>query len=253
VPVARGPRHGGQGHITRTTAVLAFHKIGRPPADGGWDTWNYIDEATFTDQLRVLGTERHQVIDLRTFINGLRDPAALPERTALLTFDDGYRSMLEIAQPILGRFGFPSVCFVPTGHIAGSNTWDQGNEPSEPICDWHELRELQRRGVVIQSHGVSHRGFADLDPGALDYELRKSKERLEDALDAGVETLAYPYGDAGRSPDQTAELLRDAGYAAAFLYKGGRLTLPSATPFQITRVPMGPDTDLRGWLRGERR
>ena len=41
-----------------------------------------------------------------------------------------------------------------------------------------------------------------------------------------------------------------AGYRAAFVYKGGVCALPSATPYRLTRVPMGPDTNLLKWLGG---
>lgn len=237
---------------TRTAAVLAFHKIGQPP-QGGWDTWNYIDEDTFAAQLRLLQTECYHAIDLDTFLDGMQDPSKLPERSALLTFDDGYRSMLSVAQPILSRFGFPSVCFVPTDYIGGLNTWDYGNEPEEPICDWDELRELQRRGVVIQAHGVSHRSFSELDAGSMAYEIQKSKGRLEDQLGTAVDTLAYPYGDDGKQSEKTAAALRAAGFQAAFLYKGGNTQLPTREPYRISRVPMGPDTNLGKWLRGEKR
>ena len=231
----------------RTVVVLAFHKIGDPP-DDGWDTWNYIGCERFSSYLQVLHDECFHVLDLHTFLGGLQSPSILPKRSALLTFDDGYRSMLSVAQPILSQFGVPSVCFVPTNFVGGHNTWDYGNEPKEPICDWDELRELHRCGVVIQSHSVSHRSFSDFDGGALHYELKESKDRLEEELGTAVDTLAYPYGDHGADPEATDAALAAAGYRAAFLYKGGPFGLPTPTPFRVTRVPMGPDTDLRKWL-----
>ncbi|MEE2887479.1 MAG: polysaccharide deacetylase family protein [Planctomycetota bacterium] len=237
--------------VARTTAVLAFHKVGDPP-DDGWETWNYIDSETFEAYLQLLHDECYHVLDLHTFLGGLQSPSILPERSALLTFDDGYQSMLSIAQPILSRLGVPSVCFVPTNYVGGHNTWDFGNEPKEPICDWDELRELHRCGVVIQSHSVSHRSFSEFDAGSLDYELKESKDRLEEELGTTVDALAFPYGDNGINPDVTDAALAAAGYRAAFLYKGGVFDLPTRTPFRITRVPMGPDTNLLDLLGGVR-
>src|SRR2546430_9174208 len=75
----------------RVLAILGFHKIGGPPA-GGWDTWFYVSEATFSSFLSQLQEGAWHVIDLQTFLVGLAAPASLPTRSALLTFDDGYRS-----------------------------------------------------------------------------------------------------------------------------------------------------------------
>ena len=235
---------------SRMTLVLAFHKIGNPPEDG-WDTWNYIGSEIFEGYLQLLHDECYHVLDLHTFLDGLKNPSELPARSALLTFDDGYQSMLRIAQPILSRFGVPSVCFVPTNYVGGHNTWDFGNEPKEPICDWDELRELHRRGVVIQSHSVSHRSFSEFDAGSLHYELKESKDRLEEELGTAIDTLAFPYGDNGADANATDASLIAAGYQAAFLYKGGPLQLPASNPFRITRIPMGPDTNLLKHIGGK--
>lgn len=221
-------------------AILAYHKIGEPPA-GTWRTWNYVPEDTFSRQLATLAESGYTVIDVPTFLEGLESPESLPDRAALLTFDDGHASMLDVA-----LMDFPAVVFVPTGYVGGSNTFDQDNEPKEPICSWEQLRELQHRGISIQSHGVSHRRFSELTPTEQATELRDSKARLEDALDAPVDVFAFPYGDCGTDPEAMAEL----GYRAGCLYKGGVVKLPAKTPYRLTRLAMGPDTDLGKLLEG---
>jgi peptidoglycan/xylan/chitin deacetylase (PgdA/CDA1 family) len=101
-------------------AILGYHKIGPPPRSG-WDTWFFIPEQTFLRQLRELQAGGWQVVDLATFLHGLSSPDFLPERSALITFDDGYRSMLTITLPLLQRLGLPSVLFVPTDNVGKSN------------------------------------------------------------------------------------------------------------------------------------
>jgi hypothetical protein len=39
-------------------------------------------------------------------------------------------------------------------------------------------------------------------------------------------------------------MLLDAGYRAAFLYGGAPIHPPVNTPYRLTRVAMGPGTDL---------
>src|SRR5436190_8760301 len=115
-------------------AILAYHKIGNPPP-GGWETWFYIPEITFGAHLRYLRESGWPVIDGQALLRGLARPESLPQKAAMLTFDDGYRSTLEVAAPWLRRFDYPGLTFVPTAFIGGCNTFDGGVEPDEAICD----------------------------------------------------------------------------------------------------------------------
>ncbi len=246
----------------RTLAILGFHKIGEPQPDG-WESWFYIPEATFVEQLSCLREDGWQVIDLATFLEGLVAPGSLPERAALLTFDDGYRSMRTVALPWLLQFGHPAVLFVPTDYIGERNTFDAA-EPEEALCDWDDLAELELRGVSVQSHGATHRSFSELTPAEQEEELRRSKTTLEAGLGKRVEVFSYPYGDDGVSSypyggdgassqvlRRVRETLKRAGYRAACLYGGGPTSLPAADSYRLTRLAVGPDTDLHEELREE--
>ena len=230
--------------IQRVLAILSFHKIG-DPGPGGWNSWFYIPEKTFAGHLRFLKDNNWNVIDVPAFLAGLRAFEKLPERAVLLTFDDGYRSVREVALPWLRRFGYPAVSFVSTGYIGGCSTFDRGDEPEEPICDWEDLRELQQQGISIQSHGVTHRGFSSLGPEEQEEELTRSKVMLESHLGSRVEVFAFPYGDNGGNPPESAKTLEKVGFRAACVYGGGPNPLPVADTYRLTRVAMGPDTDLR--------
>ncbi|MAE77111.1 MAG: hypothetical protein CMJ85_09605 [Planctomycetes bacterium] len=228
-------------------AVLGFHKIG-PPPPGGWETWNYIPEATFAGFLEVVRADGWEVIDAARFVAGLDSPSSLPERSALLTFDDGCRSMLTVAEPILARFGLPAVAFVPTDYVGGVNSFDAGNEPEEPILTWDEIAELEKRGVSIQSHACSHATFSALDQLHIKEELARSRSLIEEHLKTDVVLHAYPFGDAGKDAAQTAETMTELGYRAAFLYGGVVACIPITDRYQIPRIAVGPDTDLRAAL-----
>jgi peptidoglycan/xylan/chitin deacetylase (PgdA/CDA1 family) len=232
-------------------AILGFHKIGEPPRDG-WRTWFYISEKTFVRQLRFLENHQWTAIDLAAFLRGLDEPESLPRKAALLTFDDGYRSTRRIALPWLRRFGYPAVLFMSTRFIGRTNSFDLGNEPRETMCDWDDLRELERWGISVQSHGVSHRAFSSLDAAEQEQELLRSKRVLERGLGKPVEVFAFPYGADGRSAAQRRELRRTlerAGYRAACVYGGGPKRLPIANPYRFPRLAMGPDTVLPAELR----
>jgi peptidoglycan/xylan/chitin deacetylase (PgdA/CDA1 family) len=233
--------------MTRTTAILAFHKIGKP-TNGKSPTWNYISKEVFISQLKYLHNTGWQVIDLNTFVRSLTKPEILPKRSSLLTFDDGYRSMLTTTLPLLRRFRFPAVLFVPTGLIGKSNSFDKGIEPVEAICSWKELMQLQHHGVSIQSHGVTHRHFSRLNSLAQRREIVGSKAQLESGLKKQVDVIAFPYGDDGVNFKAVGQMVKNAGYQAAFLYGGGALQFPVTNPFRLPRLAMGPDTNLRSLL-----
>jgi peptidoglycan/xylan/chitin deacetylase (PgdA/CDA1 family) len=226
----------------RRLAVLGFHKVGSPP--DGCESWFYIPSARFVDYLRWLKDSDWCVISAPQFLTSLEAPDTLPPRSVLLTFDDGYRSMRDVTLPLLHAFNFPAVLFVPTEYIGHVNRFDAGVEPEEAICDWADLMELQRDGVSIQSHSVSHRPFSMLDRTERDRELKESRALLEERLGRPVELFSFPYGDAGGDRSASASALQRAGYRAAYLYGGGPVAVPIADVYQIPRLKMGPDTDL---------
>jgi peptidoglycan/xylan/chitin deacetylase (PgdA/CDA1 family) len=184
------------------------------------------------------------VIDAHAFLGGLESPENLPERAALLTFDDAYQSVREVALPWLRRFGFPAITFVATDYIGGRSTFDDGIEPEEQICDWEDLRELERHGVSIQSHGVSHRRFSTIGMAEQEEELIRSKAVLESNLEKRVEIFAFPYGILGAVPKEVSWLVKKAGYRAACLSRGGLCRLPFPDTNRLPRLEMRPDTDL---------
>jgi peptidoglycan/xylan/chitin deacetylase (PgdA/CDA1 family) len=228
----------------RALAILAFHKIGEP-SHGEYPTWNYIPKETFIGYLHHLNENGWQVIDLATFLQGILEHDDLPDLSALLTFDDGYRSILTVALPSLLRFGYPAVLFVSTDFIGDRNSFDEGIEPEETICNWDELRKLEGHGVSIQSHGVTHRPFSKLEFDEQKEELVRSKSQIEMRLEKPVEVIAFPYGDDGTDPKSLRRLLGSVGYRAACLYGGGLNPLPISDPYRLCRLAMGPDTNLQ--------
>ena len=229
-------------------AVLAYHKIGAPPP-GAWETWYSVPEPAFRAQLAYLSETGWQPLDAATLASGLANPETLPPRSALVTFDDGYASLLRSAAPIMREAGWPGAVFVPTGYIGATNAFDANtSEPEEAICTWDELEELERAGLSVQSHGVSHRTFSALDAREIEHEVAGSKAALEERLGKEVTLFAFPYGDGGADPDAVGAALERAGYRAAFLYGGGPLDLSAADRYRLTRIAVGADMDLEAEL-----
>ncbi len=130
----------------------------------------------------------------------------LPEKPLILTFDDGYRSVLENAYPAMQSFGFTGVIFIPTAYMGKNNDWDVqfgGNRFKHLGED--DLRLLNRAGFEIGSHGHRHRALTALAPKQAEEELRVSKERLETVLGEKVYSVSYPFGRFNRALLQAAQ------------------------------------------------
>jgi peptidoglycan/xylan/chitin deacetylase (PgdA/CDA1 family) len=143
-----------------------------------------------------------------------------------VTFDDGYRSVIERAFPVLQELGIPATIFVPTQFVGvapaswpGTDVW-LGTEYEDELAvmPWEDLGRLARAGWEIGSHTCSHPRLTELDDAALDYELRASREAIEAELRCTCSSLAYPFGD---WDERVARAAAEAGYRAA-------CTLPAA-------------------------
>ena len=147
----------------------------------------------------------------------LRPPAP---RTVAITFDDAYRSVIELAFPILSRAGFKATVFAPTSFVGteepmvwpGIDHWRDTEHAAElPPMSWEELGRLAEAGWEVGSHTRSHPRLPEIDDAALDVELRSSREEVARHLGRCF-SLAYPYGD---HDARVVEAARRAGYEAA--------------------------------------
>jgi peptidoglycan/xylan/chitin deacetylase (PgdA/CDA1 family) len=126
------------------------------------------------------------------------------ERILAVTFDDAYRSVFELARPILERFALPASVFVPTDGIGTGaplswpeiDHWLGGPHERELIpMSWEQLRSLAAAGWEIGSHTGSHPHLTQVEDALLDDELARSKTACEHHLDEPCTSLAYPFGD----------------------------------------------------------
>ncbi len=128
-------------------------------------------------------------------------------RRLIVTFDDGHRSVLDVALAVMDRLDAVATVFVASGHAQDSDRTDAST------LSWPELDALARHGWEIGSHTVTHPDLTMLSDGALSDELRDSKSRIETELRRPCTSLAYPFGVATA---REAACALDAGYAVAF-------------------------------------
>src|SRR5712691_6773708 len=224
------------------------------------------------------GTMRHEMLHVRAqrlddHCRALRDlctpislsdwravaagEARAPERPALVTFDDGYRTVLRHALPVLDRHRIPAVVFVCTNpverqerfwfdavaEVFGDETADDAkrleygarraladqaamaaaiDDPHAPLT----IAELQILAshplIAIGAHTASHPILARAPLDVQREEIAKSRTALETWLGRPVNAFAYPNGRRGidYSADST-QAVADAGFADAFTVNEG--------------------------------
>jgi peptidoglycan/xylan/chitin deacetylase (PgdA/CDA1 family) len=203
--------------------VLAYHAISPFPNPLS------VDSARLRDQLVFLLAK-----GMRPVTFGASRDRTSPGRAFSVTFDDGFRSVYTRAWPILEELGIPATVFLPTACV-GKETpvcWPgltPDPMPSEELLPmgWAEVRELVAAGWEIGSHTVSHRRLPQLEPAALEAELRDSRRACEQETGIPCRTLAYPFGEADQRVIRAA---REAGYVAAVTMARIRARGPLAVP-----------------------
>jgi peptidoglycan/xylan/chitin deacetylase (PgdA/CDA1 family) len=171
------------------------------------------------------------------------------EKTLAITFDDAYRSVIELAFPILSRVGFAATVFAPTDFVGteepmawpGIDHWRETEHAHELVpMSWQELERLAQAGWEIGSHTRSHPRLPTLDDDALGEELRGSRQDIERRLARACPSLAYPYGDCDA---RVVEAAGQAGYESAGTLPA-RLR-PPAGPLDWPRIVITHADDAR--------
>ncbi len=147
--------------------ILNFHGIGTPPAT--------LPEA---EKPYWIGEG-----DFHKLVSDVARQAREMNLHLLLTFDDGNKSDIEIAAPLLKDLDLPGIFFPCTGRLAHAG-----------YLDAEDLRTLAADGFGIGSHGVDHLPWARLGREELKAEIAGSKATLDQILPAPVDIAALPFG-----------------------------------------------------------
>jgi peptidoglycan/xylan/chitin deacetylase (PgdA/CDA1 family) len=159
-----------------------------------------------------------------TFTRAVTNPPA--GRVLAVTFDDGYRSVVSLAHPLMQRLGVPGTVFVATDHVgserpmawSGLEQWlGTEHEPELVPASWSELDGLVRAGWEIGAHTRTHPHLTRIDEASIYEELAGSRRDVEEQIGGPCTSLAYPYGD---HDDRVVAAAAKAGFIAA-------ATLPS--------------------------
>ena len=152
--------------------------------------------------------------------NAWRGRATLPARPVVLSFDDGYRSHVTTALPILAARGWPGLLNLDVSNL--TPRWG---------VRVAGVRKLIAAGWAIDAHSLSHADLPSLSGGALTREVSGSRQVIRRLFGILPRFFCYP---AGRYDADAIAAVRAAGYKGATTTRHG-LARPT-TPFALARV-----------------
>ncbi len=175
-----------------------------------------MPKRTFELQMRYLKENGYHVITAEELLAFLEYRQGLPQKSVLITMDDGYRSVYNIAYPILKEYGFTATLCIYTSFVG----------VSKMAITWNQLKELQSEGFTIGSHTIYHSDLTQPKEGETEpefmarvkEELYGSKKIIDQKLGQDTYIIAYPFGYYDQISIQMA---KKAGYKMAMSVKRG--------------------------------
>jgi peptidoglycan/xylan/chitin deacetylase (PgdA/CDA1 family) len=142
-------------------------------------------------------------------------------REVVVTFDDGFRSGLTNAAPLLAEHGFRACFFPITGLVSAPPDVVERicretlhlERPLEPLS-WDEVGRLVELGHEVGAHTRTHPNLVALGADARQQEVEGSRDDLAARLGSPPEHFAAPYGTRDSFSGAVSEAVRAAGYAS---------------------------------------
>ena len=207
--------------------ILAYHKLGRATALDAFPN-TCVSAENFSLQMRLLARLGWKAADPAAYAAYAAGTGPRPAgKVFLLTFDDGFASVLTEGLPVLKALGFRALVFMVAGAWGRTAFWD-GDAPENPqrLLTREEAGLLIKEGWLFGAHGATHTALSGLPPERLKEETAGAKAALESDLGVKIDTFAYPYG----KWDPAAQAATAAaGYGSAYATEqggAGRHALP---------------------------
>jgi peptidoglycan/xylan/chitin deacetylase (PgdA/CDA1 family) len=216
--------------------ILAYHRLGPVVADS-----MTIPTEVFESHLKWIQENGYKVLPLRELIHRyFKAGFSPPAHSLVITVDDGHISAFTDLFPLVKKYRVPVTLFLYPSAISNASY----------AMKWDQLREMKESGLVdFHSHTYWHPNFKKekkrLSPEEyekfVNFQLQKSKAKLEHELGIQVDLLAWPFGI--YDPWLMAKA-KQAAYTAAFSIE--RRQASAADPlmalprYLLTPVDRGP-------------
>lgn len=204
--------------------VLYYHSV----------SLNADNEVTITPemlekQLTYINDNNYTTITMKELYDYLKNNKPIPEKSIVITFDDGYMNNYTEAFPILKALNMKATIFCVGNSLDGSY-----------YLSHEAIKEMSDYGIDIESHTVNHVHLDTLSYDEQLLEMKKSKEILENITGKEVSSIAYPFGDYNTD---TVKAAKQAGYSLGFTTNLG-LSDRSDDIFELDRIYISSNYDM---------
>ena len=211
IPLKDRNRGGLSADGFQTIPILVYHRFAED-----CNSPLCMPAKTFEAQLKYLKKKGYHVITADELKAFLEYRQGLPQKSVLITMDDGYRSVYTIAYPILKKYGYTATLFIYTDFVG----------VSKMAITWGQLKEMKANGFTIGSHTISHSDLTQPKEGEsepefivrVEKELFVSKQIIDNKLKQDTYFLAYPFG---YYDQRSIQIAKKAGYKLAMSVKRG--------------------------------
>lgn len=177
-------------HDPQRIAILTYHSL-----DESGSVLS-ISPQTFAEHMTCLSDLGFRGMSLRDAVSFRERNGAWPDRAAVLTFDDGFESVLEHAVGTLKRHGHGATLFLVSGHVGRWNDWETppAGFGRRKLLSWAGVRDVASAGIEIGAHTRTHPDLSRLTLRDAEAEMTASQAEIQDSIQQRVESFAYPYG-----------------------------------------------------------
>lgn len=156
-----------------------------------------VSGQNFEAQLVYLKENNYQTFHFSE-LQDLKTGNDLPNKPVIITFDDVYKSQLDIAIPLLIKYGFKATFFVPFKYIGGKDLW---NSNSLEIMSVNDLKSLDA-SIELGLHSFEHKKYHEMSLVDIQEDFNHCKRFIIKHKLNVNNILAYPYGKFPRKKEE---------------------------------------------------
>ena len=211
----------------KKTRVLMYHSISKHIGKEKHNKWRVKPE-DFEKQMNWFYKNNWKSFTISELVSLDK----IPEKSFVITFDDGFEDNFTNALTILQKYNFKATIYLVPNQK--TNHWEEKNTSVlSNLLNNEQILQMQNSGLIeFGSHTLSHVNLSTINDEQLLNELKKSKEEVEKITNQECEAFAYPYG---KFDDNIVNSVKRVGYKNATVVKRG-LFKKDDDVFTIKRV-----------------
>ncbi len=173
--------------------ILTFHDLDERPSVIS------IAPGVFQRSMKKLHESGYRTITLMEAVKCLSQGNPFPNRSFVITFDDGYQSVYDEAFPVLHSYGMSATIFLSVGKDRAAMPDSRLSAIDErSMLNCREIQQMNMERSTFGAHTLTHPDLTRLPLDRVETEICGSKTIIEDALSTQISSFAYPYGSYNR-------------------------------------------------------